>query len=570
VKSLLSHHSGAVKNVVSIYECDWISQKKKVKEDLENFWRATGMSKTRPPIRLIPRVTLRGGFIETYRLKFSTSENPDFDLYFIDVNSLYSHIALTKKVPVGKYQVLTSNCDLQRNVRFQNGKFYFKNVPLAGSAALVTVTAPKGLLRPFLGYRIENEYNFYLTCRSCGEKKINSKCQHRSDFKRSFTSCYMISELEKAASLKYKIFFHEIHLFAATDYILQDFVKILASEKLKYSDIFQDLSHSDVDARDNICNILNASMKFDSPELEITPHNVVPNTGHKHLLKNMLNSFYGRFALHNNFNLTTICRTQEDFHNVLLNPHYSIVDMVSFADDILQVELMNHQQKVLPSRKGNLYITSEINALARIFIYEQSEEIEKRNGIVLSMDTDSILFAFPKSQPLPFFFNDSFGSFKHVLGADSEITDFYSLGPRNYSVVYKQAGVVKHVIKAKGLSLNAVNCQQFLNPSKYCDFIDSNFNDEVKYIYIPQMRKKIDKQSRTSKDTLTEFNFSNELHVKRFVLKQFENHLYRTFPYGYDFSNISDKRAYPGTKRKLEMPLTTVSVKRPNLSDKKE
>jgi hypothetical protein len=136
--------------------------------------------------------------------------------------------------------------------------------------------------------------------------------------------------------------------------------------------------------------------------------------------------------------------------------------------------------------------------------------------------------------------------------------------------VYKQAGVVKHVIKAKGLSLNAVNCQQFLNPSKYCDFIDSNFNDEVKYIYIPQMRKKIDKQSRTSKDTLTEFNFSNELHVKRFVLKQFENHLYRTFPYGYDFSNISDKRAYPGTKRKLEMPLTTVSVKRPNLSDKKE
>jgi hypothetical protein len=48
----------------------------------------------------------------------------------------------------------------------------------------------------------------------------------------------MVSELEKAAQLGYKVFFHELHFYKKTDYILKDFVQLLASEKLRYTNIF--------------------------------------------------------------------------------------------------------------------------------------------------------------------------------------------------------------------------------------------------------------------------------------------------------------------------------------------
>jgi DNA polymerase elongation subunit (family B) len=302
-----------------------------------------------------------------------------------------------------------------------------------------------------------------------------------------------------------------------------------------------------------------------SPSLEITPANIEPNDAQKLLMKNMLNSFFGRFALHNNFNQHVICENVDDFNQLLSNPHYSIVDLVPHSDNVLEVEVMNHQMKVTPSRKGNLYITSEINALGRIFIYEKSEEIENRGGIILSMDTDSILFAWPKNTSLPFYFNESFGCFKHVLGNKTKITDFYSLGPRNYAVIYEENGAVKHVIKAKGLSLNAINCQKFLNVTQYADFINSFFIGEVKSVYIPQMRKKIDKQTKICHDVLTEFEFSNQIHVKRFILKNFKNHQFRTYPYGYDFSQMHDQLLIPKLKRKLSFQIGPTCNKKPRL-----
>jgi hypothetical protein len=244
-----------------------------------------------------------------------------------------------------------------------------------------------------------------------------------------------------------------------------------------------------------------------------------------------------------------------------------VLDFISLSDDVVEVETYCPTTKIKPSTKGCLYITSEINALARVFIYEKSEEIEQKGGIILSIDTDAILYALPTTQQNHFLFDETFGSFKHVLGETSEITNFYSLGPRNYSIVYKECqpnGSVetKHIVKVKGLSLKSKNCANFLSPDIYCSMIDKRMNQEVQNIYIPQMRKKITASSKDCVEILTEFNFTNELHVKRYVNENFVSQNYLTFPYGFDFSG-SYKECFikPTRKRKSTIP-RTCSVKK--------
>jgi hypothetical protein len=553
---LLKHYPNEIVEIKAMYECVWLKTKIRKNDDITKFWNVSGMSKNRPPISLIPRVTLRGGFIETYRLKFSMRENPDYNVYFLDVNSLYSYIAMSNKLPIGKYEVITSNL-LNKKIIFKNKQYFFLEngceYSLKGSAAFVTVTAPKTLLRPFLGYRVSNEYNFYATCRTCVEKKQNKKCLHYSDSSRSFTSSYMISELEKATELGYNVFFHELHFYKETSYVLRDFVQILANEKLQYTDLFKNIEN---DATKDflqwkLLSEINQSMEFPK-HLELYVHNVVPNDAKKTLIKNCLNSFFGRFALHNNRNSYHYCQTKEDFLSIL-DQDVNIIDFVSLNDNLLQIETECPTSKIKPSNKGCLYITSEINALARVFIYTHSETIEKKNGIILAIDTDSLLFALPKQESLEslnFEITDSFGHFKHVLGEKSEITDFFSLGPRNYSVVYNQTNTdgtieTKHVVKVKGLSLSSANCNSFVNPQTYVNMLSHAFNDEIVNIYIPQMRTKI-APTKDCVEILTEFNFTNELHVKRYIHTQFSLEHYVTFPYGYGYAQNSS----PSKKRK--------------------
>jgi len=63
-----------------------------------------------------------------------------------------------------------------------------------------------------------------------------------------------------------------------------------------------------------------------------------------------------------------------------------ILDIFSVTPDICEIEVGNIS-KVKPSQSGSLYLTAQINALARRFIYEKSELIEASGGIILSIDT---------------------------------------------------------------------------------------------------------------------------------------------------------------------------------------
>jgi hypothetical protein len=144
-----------VEKITSIYSCQWKSFKEKNGLEIEAFWLSTKFPRTRPINRLTPRASLRGGYTELFRLKFTLAENPGWRIIFADANSLYGHIAINNSFPVGKYQILLPKDDIEKKITFQDGKFLYGKESMSGDAAHVTLVAPPHLFRPFLQYRCQ-------------------------------------------------------------------------------------------------------------------------------------------------------------------------------------------------------------------------------------------------------------------------------------------------------------------------------------------------------------------------------------------------------------------------------
>jgi hypothetical protein len=72
-----------------------------------------------------------------------------------------------------------------------------------------------------------------------------------------------------------------------------------------------------------------------------------------------------------------------------------LVNIFPISENICKIEIAQSQKSKV-NLNGSLYITSQINSLARQYLYDQILKVEQANGIVLSCDTDSIIFALKK------------------------------------------------------------------------------------------------------------------------------------------------------------------------------
>lgn len=368
----MTYFPNDVKHLHIKYECEWTKFKRENALEMEAFWTSTGLPKQRPLARLTPRATLRGGFIELYRLKFSTEDHPNWTLHFGDVNSLYPYIGLTNQFPTGKYKILLHKDGLQKNIAFTNGEFFYKGQTMSGDAAFVKILAPSNLKRPYLSFRVNDEYNYLSLCRMCVLNKVSKHCTHFSENSRCFTSCYMISDLAMAVSLGYKILeWYEVHHYETRAFLLRDFVKVLALQKLKYSNILLGVPENEHIA---FCDKINQTMGFQTDQC-LSPDMICDNSAQKQLFKDMMNTFFGRFAQHTNYTKHYFCRNIHEIEILASKQNSELVDITSLSDDVCQIEVSN-DTKVPPSQQGCLYITSEINSLARRFIYEKSQQVE--------------------------------------------------------------------------------------------------------------------------------------------------------------------------------------------------
>ena len=227
--------------------------------------------KTHIGYRLKPRCAVRGGYSDVYGLFWNKESFPNEKFVYLDTTGLYAFVSIKYPYMTGKLKILMGN-ELKK-INITNNQFFYENKRVLG-AILLTIIPSENLYLPFLMYRRnKDQKSFNTLCQMCCENEFKS-CNH-TDSQRAITSTYMITKIEYALSLGYKIEkIYEMHIYENFDYILKPFIQTLNFLKPQNSDCF---SHcKTLTEKEIYCKKLNEKMNLESPLL-LTPRNIKHN-----------------------------------------------------------------------------------------------------------------------------------------------------------------------------------------------------------------------------------------------------------------------------------------------------
>ena len=268
MENLLINNSQEISEIIIVWECTYI-EKKKICPIIKSFLELS--YKPHIGYRLKPRCAVRGSFTDVFALRWTKTEFPEEKFIFLDANNFYTYVSINYPFMTGKLKVVIGK-DLA-NITITNNQFFYKDQKILGSI-LLTILPSKNLWLPFLLYRRQKDEKTVVTlCKLCCETE-SSLCKH-SDDQRAFTSTYMITEIEYALTLGYKILhIYEMHVYFDFDFIFKPFMTKLNFLKTKYSNCFaKDQTLND---KSHYCNILNSRMNLQEP-FYLTIDNVKSN-----------------------------------------------------------------------------------------------------------------------------------------------------------------------------------------------------------------------------------------------------------------------------------------------------
>ena len=530
--------------------CDWNTKKRVKEKNKKTMWynfkrkyRDVYWDK-RPLKKLIPREAVRGGALEVYNLMFDKSENLNEDVFFTDINNLYSEVAQKTRFGIGPLNIIIDPVEIKQvYYNITDNQFYYKDIELQGGAAFCTVLVPENEEYPFLPYRIKNESTVMACCRTCSEKKLTKLCCHKKE-SRAFTGCWMISTLNQLAKEGYQITFLEVHYFSKKAFILKDYVQLLCSERLKNSGVINDSMTTD--EKQLVCDEINLEMELPEP-LKLRPTECFNNPGKKNCFKNYMNCLFGMYSRNTSDVESKACNSQADINKIAAS--FQILNVNLLSDNECKIDYLLNSNSIPPNRDCNIYIGGEIASQAFVRLRKHLRTVLKNGGIPLMIDTDSILFKIPKNKEIPLKIGSAVGLWKHEYSPGS-IEKFFALASRNYTVSFKdQNNVLQQVLKVRGLCLKMSLNQNSINCDTYKDFISNYLKENLKAIQVPQTKRFTDSKTFQYRYKLSTFNFCNNLTSKRFlltnnveekykesILKQNPD-MFKTYPYGYKLKN---------------------------------
>jgi len=474
-----------------------------------------------PLERLIPRNCYRGAYCDNFRLKWSYHENNNENLFFLDVNGLYSEVSVSKPFFVGKYIILIGK-ELQK-LTITNKKFYYDDKIVTGGSILLEILPPKDLFFPFLMYRTKMGKNCNTLCKKCCEIGNTKHCRH-NDKDRALIGTYLISEIEYALTLNYTILnIFESHVYLESDFIFKDFVNTLNYYKTIHSDCFKNLKSIENKQAciDKLNSKTNQNFLIDS---------IQPNAAKRLFYKLAQNSFFGKFGQHDNKSKTIFCTDQAQIDS-LINSNVELNDVVSLNDYVCFVETKPNELKLAPNLKNNVYYSAQITAYAREVMHCHLMNLSNcKNVKIFQVNCDSIIFSLSKDQPCPLDISFAMGDFKHVL--DGKILNYYSLGAKNYSLTYLlENGQIKTIHKISGLKLESEQSKEILNSDCYNNLLKQLQHNIYTEVKIENKKKKLDLASLTFQECTQAFTISNKVSVNRIIQKNTPD--FQTLPYGY-------------------------------------
>ena len=411
--------------------------------------------KTHIGYRLKPRCAVRGGYSDVYGLFWNKESFPNEKFVYLDTTGLYAFVSIKYPYMTGKLKILMGN-ELKK-INITNNQFFYENKRVLG-AILLTIIPSENLYLPFLMYRRnKDQKSFNTLCQMCCENEFKS-CNH-TDSQRAITSTYMITEIEYALSLGYKIEkIYEMHIYENFDYILKPFIQTLNFLKTQNSDCF---SHcKTLTEKEIYCKKLNEKMNLESPLL-LTPRNIKHNLLKRNFYKLCSNSIFGKLEERNDRSQIVYAASSNEIANLYCSEK-TIEDFYVVNENLCEIHLKPDLNKLRPNRKTNCYVGAQVTAYARQTIHEQALKVINRNYKLFHVNCDSLMFSLPCTDAIPFEISHAVGDFK--IEIENEILSFYSLGNKSYSISYKtKDNQIKTTSKVAGLSIRGKLNETILN-----------------------------------------------------------------------------------------------------------
>ena len=523
--NLLINHPNELDSVKVFWECNYLNSRAH-EESLKTF--LDHHFKSRPLIRLCPRSAVRGGFLECFALKFMQSENPEDKFYCLDINGLYSFVAIKNPFMTGPYQILVGS--LIKKIIFENDNYFFiennfQKTKMQGTM-LITILPPRNIFIPFLPIKLEDGTCVNTLCLSCAKLTNQNSCTH-NDKERALTAVYFISEINFAIKLGYIVLeIHECHFFRSSEFILKDFVQILNCLKIQNSNCLQ--KYVTNEEKQKYCEFLNETMELEAP-FNLTPQNIADNSTLKNFYKLSANSLFGKLEQKSNRTKTKFVSSQSEIEDIFFS-NDEIESIVCFNENCCQVEVKPSNFKQTPNRHANCYIGGQLTAYARQVIYEYIQIISDHGKLFYS-DTDCIFFSMPKTQIVPLPISDAVGHFKHIY--PGEIISFFAIAPKNYQITYKTTkNEIKSVTKVRGFSLSNFFLQNEIDDNLFHFYLSQFVKGEVEKKSLAQLRVKKGSKKFKTESKLELIKFSNIISNRRLVANKCK--YFTTFPYGFE------------------------------------
>jgi hypothetical protein len=453
MENLLTNNSDKINEIIIMWECQFLQKREEpiIKSILEL------QVIPHPRFRLQPRSVVRGAYFDVFRLKWSKELFTNEAFYYCDINGLYSFVTIKFKFMTGPYKIIMGS-EINK-INICNNKFYYENKKIMGSI-LLTIIPPSTLFLPFLLYRRKKDLKTFNTlCQLCCENETQV-CNH-TDIQRSITASYMISEIEYALSLNYKIIaIHECHIFTEASFFLKPFIQALNFFKTKNSNCFQNCKS--LEEKQTYCNKLNEKMELQEPFL-LTPNNVNFNPAKRNFFKLNANSLFGKFQEKNNKNRTVYACNSKEIEDFYFSNN-KIEDIFCINENLCELQICPNEFKQKPNRKNNLYIGAQITAYSQQIIHEHAMKLNQLNYKLFQINCDSILFSMPKNEIFPLEISDIVGDFKFEI--TKEIVTYTSLGTKCYSITFNENGNFKTTSKICGLSIQGKEAEKILLDEK--------------------------------------------------------------------------------------------------------
>lgn len=433
--------------------------------------------------------------------------------------------------PIGKPEYFFGQDINDINFEIRNNEIYFQNQRAHGLIQ-VALLCPSDLKNPFILIRNKDKRSVAPNCFTCGYKSLKTAqintCKH-STFEKAIKGTYCLTEIEYALSLGYQILkVFSILLYKQSSNILHKYVSLLGFEKLKSSGY----PSTETDKK-AYCKYLNSKMNLKSLGLLFEPKIVFSDSHKREFAKLALNSFLGKFSQSIDKPLQKIVSSENEIAKYFYSKTYEITDIFCLNKFFCQIEVQRKRKTLLqPNLSSNCVIGAQIVALARQFMHKKMIELESIGGTLYYSDTDNLIFALKKTLKNPLQMSSAFGDFKYEIPPDCKIFSFYSLGPKNYSISYKDNnGISSNIVKLRGITLSNVSNKNIIDTSVYDTFLANALKKKFIQIGIPQLRLRSSKYTKTKSSSFQKSFFSNSLEAKRIIDKKSQNYL--THPFGY-------------------------------------